>query len=930
VLTPYRIEESQTRAAGAIAPRRTGRLLAAWLLLTLWMSVAHALTGTSTTLTLSATTTTVDAAVTLTATVKGGSPSGTVTFKDGSQAIGTATVSSGKAALSAAFKTAGSHSLTAVYGGDSKTGSSTSAAVSLTVNKAATTTTLSLSPTSATVDQTATLTATVSGSSASGTVTFQDGTTVIGTGTVSAGKASLTISLKTAGSHGFAAAYGGDGNYNSSTSATTSMTVGKAATTTTLAVSPNPTITGQATTLSATVSGSNPSGTVTFQDGGAAIGTGTLSGGAASLTASFATGGTHSLTAVFSGDGNYATSTSVAASAAVDVPPSVSMTAPANNTVFANRANITLSAAAADSDGTVTKVEFYNGANLLGTATSAPYTFTWNSVAAGSYSVTAKATDNLGAVTTSGAIAITVNVAPTVSITAPPNNAKYAAGANVNLTATASETNGTIAKVEFFNGANLVGTATNAPYTVTWNSVAAGSYSVTAKVTDAVGGTATSASVAISVIAVPTVSIAPLSASVYAAPANLMLQANVQTGASDVTVTQVAFYNGDAFLGSTTTAPYKFNWSNVAAGSYSITATATDSVGGTGTSGATAVTVVNNAAPTVTLAADKTSATAPATINLTATASDSDGSVDHVEFYQGANLLGTVAQAPYQYQWSNVAAGTYGVTARAVDNLGTGTTSASVQVQVKGAPATVYYIDADQLNTPRMITDASNNVVWRWDNSDPFGYNLPDQNPSGLGTFEFNQRMPGQYYDKETGLHYNYFRDYDPSTGRYVESDPIGLDGGINTYTYGLGNPVSNTDPTGLFVPLIIPGICAAGGCEAAAAAAAAAATWWGSRQPAANSSSSSASQSKACPPNPGNQDPCKGLRDQLAAHEQKYRDYIANPSAGDNMGILTAAYNAGDMSRYTNIINGRIRNLDKQIADFRKQLEECEKAHGK
>jgi flagellar biosynthesis chaperone FliJ len=95
-------------------------------------------------------------------------------------------------------------------------------------------------------------------------------------------------------------------------------------------------------------------------------------------------------------------------------------------------------------------------------------------------------------------------------------------------------------------------------------------------------------------------------------------------------------------------------------------------------------------------------------------------------------------------------------------------------------------------------------------------------------------------------------------------------------------------------------------------------------------SSSGGTGASKACPPSPGNQDPCKGLRDQLAAHEQKYRDYIANPSAGDNMGILSAAYNAGDMTRYTNIINGRIRNLDKQISDFRKQLEECEKTHGK
>jgi RHS repeat-associated protein len=75
---------------------------------------------------------------------------------------------------------------------------------------------------------------------------------------------------------------------------------------------------------------------------------------------------------------------------------------------------------------------------------------------------------------------------------------------------------------------------------------------------------------------------------------------------------------------------------------------------------------------------------------------------------------------------------------------------------------------------------------------------LPDQNPSGLGTFVFNLRFPGQYYDQETGLFYNYFRDYDPAKGRYIESDPIGLAGGINTYAYVINNPVNLIDPLGL------------------------------------------------------------------------------------------------------------------------------------
>jgi len=109
----------------------------------------------------------------------------------------------------------------------------------------------------------------------------------------------------------------------------------------------------------------------------------------------------------------------------------------------------------------------------------------------------------------------------------------------------------------------------------------------------------------------------------------------------------------------------------------------------------------------------------------------------------------------------------------------------------------LYYIHADQLGTPRKITRSNDNrAVWSWE-PEAFGNSLPDQNPSALGDFVFNLRFPGQYYDAETGLHYNYFRDYNPATGRYIESDPIGLVGGINTYAYVGGSPVNYIDLTG-------------------------------------------------------------------------------------------------------------------------------------
>jgi len=111
---------------------------------------------------------------------------------------------------------------------------------------------------------------------------------------------------------------------------------------------------------------------------------------------------------------------------------------------------------------------------------------------------------------------------------------------------------------------------------------------------------------------------------------------------------------------------------------------------------------------------------------------------------------------------------------------------------------TVYYIHADHLGTPRVITDSSNREVWRWD-SDPFGMAAANEDPDGDGVlFAYNLRFSGQYFDAETGLHYNYFRDYDPATGRYVESDPIGLNGGKNTYNYVFSRPLSLTDMFGL------------------------------------------------------------------------------------------------------------------------------------
>lgn len=109
------------------------------------------------------------------------------------------------------------------------------------------------------------------------------------------------------------------------------------------------------------------------------------------------------------------------------------------------------------------------------------------------------------------------------------------------------------------------------------------------------------------------------------------------------------------------------------------------------------------------------------------------------------------------------------------------------------AATSAFYIHADRINTPRVMTNSSKAVDWIWQ-SGPFGDGVATV-ISGSG---LNLRLPGQYYDTETGDHYNYFREYSPGTGRYLESDPIGLGGGVNTYAYVTDNPMRFTDPFGL------------------------------------------------------------------------------------------------------------------------------------
>nr|WP_234710436.1 RHS repeat-associated core domain-containing protein [Pseudomonas amygdali] len=133
-----------------------------------------------------------------------------------------------------------------------------------------------------------------------------------------------------------------------------------------------------------------------------------------------------------------------------------------------------------------------------------------------------------------------------------------------------------------------------------------------------------------------------------------------------------------------------------------------------------------------------------------------------------------------------------------LDNMPLAQLTANFSTLGEVSSSKLIYLHVDHLNTPRLATDSTQALLWRW-NSDAYGVGSPEEDVDGDGkATSIALRFPGQIYDAQTQLSYNYYRDYNLDTGRYAQSDPIGLNGGFNTYGYVKGNPLSFVDPLGL------------------------------------------------------------------------------------------------------------------------------------
>lgn len=406
-----------------------------------------------------------------------------------------------------------------------------------------------------------------------------------------------------------------------------------------------------------------------------------------------ATAGDHAITArATDNGGNQTVSAPVNITVSQPVPPVVSITSPTNGAVFTIGSTVNIEANATDGDGTIAKVEFYRNGEKLGEDLASPYLFAWTAVS-GPAELTARATDNQGNVTNSSIVSITVNsasVPPTVSITSPANGASFVTGVSVAIAANASDADGTVSKVEFFVNGVKIGEDLTTPYQTNWTAVA-GNNQLTAVATDNSGNTTTSAAVGVSVTSggggSPVVSI---TAPIEGAKINTGTQVTLVAEASDPggSITLVEFFVNSIKIGEDATAPYQLAWAAVA-GLNNISAKATDNQSNTTMSAFVAITVMDNFPPEVVITAPAEGATfaAGTSVNITANATDVDGTVTKVEFFNKGQKLGEDLTAPYQVSWVAVA-GSGEIYASATDDKGKKATSDPINITVTGGSGT--------------------------------------------------------------------------------------------------------------------------------------------------------------------------------------------------------------------------------------------------
>ena len=642
-------------------------------------------------------------AVTLSASIQppsGVSATGTVTFFDGSTPLGTATVSSNAAQLAVSSLLAGTHSITAVYSGNSNLAGSTSSAVSEVVNPATTTTSIASSANPATAGQVVTFTVSVQpafGGTASGSVSFYDGTTLLGTVSLTNNSGQLSVSTLGAGSHSITAAYNGDASTTASTSSVLSQTINQAATTTAVTASPNPSVFNQSVSFVITVSGAAggaPTGTVSLMDGSTTLTTATLSGGTGRIFYGGLSPATHSITAVYSGDSNFTGSASAALNVVVNPASSTTtLSSSLNPSTYGQAITLTASVQAPQGINPFGTVTFMGGSATLGSSSlsNGSAQFTLSGLAAGSHTITAVyAGETYLTGSTSAALTQTVSQAgTTTTVTSGANPAGFGQSVTFSVRIQSSSSGTPTGTVTLLDGSSSLGSTALPANGVTQfaiTSLASGAHAISASYSgDTNSGGSTSS------VLTETVNPASSTVSIAASPNPAAFgQAVVLTAAVTPSVSgdqasgAVTFFDGAASLGTANLSnnSAQLSVSNLAVGSHSITAQYAGDANFNGSTAAALTETVNQANTTTTLVSNLNPAAFGQSVTLTATVQAGAGIsiAGTVTFLDGSVGLGTVTLAnnSAQLTTSTLAPGAHTLTAvyNSNGNFATSTSSA--------------------------------------------------------------------------------------------------------------------------------------------------------------------------------------------------------------------------------------------------------------
>ena len=614
-----------------------------------------------------------------------GTPQGMVTLKDGAAVIGTVALDgSGQAAFSTDALSAGNHNIVAEYAGNANfQGSDNAASVLIQVVRVANSTvTLSTTGTPSVFGQSVTITAALSPTGATGTVTFMDGNTVLGTALIAAGEATFTTTGFAVGSHILTAIYAGDVNCRASTSTPFTQVVNRAATTTTVDVSANPTVYGETVTFTITVTVNGPgagtaAGTVTIKDGVATLGTALLNGlGQATFSTDTLGAGAHTITVVYEGNANFSTSTSSAFVQTVNPgPTTITLTSSKNPSALGDSVTFTATLPAG-ATGTVT---FLDGVVTLGTGNidaAGNATFSTAGLALGSHPITAVYAGDANYGGSTSAILTQVVAASDTPPVVSSTQSVTRFGQSVTFTATV--TAGATGTVTFKDGATTLGTgvldgANPSRATFAISSLAVGSHSITAEYdADGAGGAppAVSAPIAHTVIKTDTTTALVSSENPAAYGTNVTFTATVTAVApgAGTPAGTVTFRDGTTVLGTDDldgAGVATLTVGNLPPASHSITAEYEGNAS-YNTSASTAVSqTVEHAPTTASVATSKTPSVVGEPVTFTATVLPA-GVTGLVTFRNGVAILGTSRlddTGHATFTTSALAVGTHSITA---------------------------------------------------------------------------------------------------------------------------------------------------------------------------------------------------------------------------------------------------------------------------